>query len=48
MSDKYIDLLEELKNLWDRKVTVIPVLIVGLGTIPKELIKRLEDLKIRG
>ena len=30
------------------KVTVIPIIIWAHGTIPKELIKRLEDLKIRG
>ena len=44
--DKYLDLARELKNLW--KVMVISVVIGALGTIPKGLIKRLEDLEIRG
>ena len=30
------------------KVTVIPIVIGALGTIPKALIKRLDDLEIRG
>ena len=30
------------------KVIVIPIVISALGTIPKELVKGLEDLKIRG
>ena len=29
-------------------VTVMPIVISLLGTIPKGLVKRLEDLKIRG
>ena len=29
------------------KVTVIPIVVGALGTIPKELVKGLEDLKIR-
>ena len=30
------------------KVTMIPIVIGALGTIPKGLIKGLEDLEIRG
>ena len=30
------------------KVTVIPIVIGSLGTVPKELLKGLEDLEIRG
>ena len=30
------------------KVTVIPVVIGALGTIPKGLVKGLKDLEIRG
>ena len=30
------------------KVTIIPIVIGVLGTIPKELIKGLEDLEIKG
>ena len=30
------------------KVTVIPIVIGALGTIPEGLVKRLENLEIRG
>ena len=30
------------------KVMVIPIVIGALGTIPKELVKGLDDLEIRG
>ena len=43
--DKYLVLAKELKRLW--KVTVIPFIIGALGTIPKGLVKGLEDLEIR-
>ena len=46
--DKYLDLARELKKLWDVKVTVIPIIIGTFGTIPKGLVKGLEDLLIRG
>ena len=42
--DKYLDLARKLKNLWNMKVTVIPIVVGALGTIPKELVKGLEDL----
>ena len=35
------------KNHLDMKVTVIPMIIGALGTIPKEMINGLEDLEIR-
>ena len=38
----------EKKKLWNMKVTVIPILIGALGTVTKGLVKRLEDLEIRG
>ena len=44
--DKYQDLPGEQKILWNRKVTVIPIEIGALGTIPKGLIKGQEDLEI--
>ena len=37
--DKYLDLARELKKLWNMKVTFIPVLIGGVFTITKGLIK---------
>ena len=45
--NKYIDLATELKRLRNMKVTVIPVIIGALGTIPKCLVKGQEDVKIR-
>ena len=41
--DKYLDLARELKKLWHMRVTVIPIVISTLGTIPKGLISGLEE-----
>ena len=38
----------ELKKLWKRKEKVIPIVITALDTVTEGLIKRLEDLEIRG
>ena len=38
----------ELKNLWNIRVTGIPIVIDALGTVPKDLIRDLEELKIGG
>ena len=46
--DKYRDLAREQNELLNMKVTVMPILIGELGTIIKGLVKRLEDLEIRG
>ena len=46
--DKYLDLARELKKLWNMKVTIAPIVIGGLGTITKGLLKGLEDLEIGG
>ena len=35
-------------KVWNLKVTVIPVVVGALGTIPKGLVHGLEDLEIRG
>ena len=46
-SDKYLDLTREMKKknkLWNMKVTVIPIVISALGTIPKNLVKGVEEL----
>ena len=40
--DKYLDLASELKNLWNMKVTMIPIVISALGTITKGLVQGLE------
>ena len=46
--DKNLDLARELKNLWNMKVTVIPIMIGAFGTITKGLLKGLEDLEVGG
>ena len=48
--DNYLDLARELKKnqLWNMKVTVIPIVNGALGTVTKGLVKRLVDLEIRG
>ena len=33
--DKYLDLARELKKLWNMKVTVIPIVVIALGIVPK-------------
>ena len=46
--DKFIDLAREMKNLWNMKVTIIPIVIGAFGTVTKELLKGLEDLEVGG
>ena len=46
--DKYLDLVRELKKLWNMKVTMVPIGIGALGTITKGLLKCLEDLEVGG
>ena len=47
--DEYLDLARELKKeQWSKTVTVIPIVIGALATIPKGLLKWLEDLEIKG
>ena len=48
--DKCLDLDRELKKkmLWTMKVTVIPIVICTLRTLPAGMEKRLEELKIKG
>ena len=47
-NDKYLELARESQKLWRMKVTFISILIGALGTVTGELIKRLEDLEIKG
>ena len=44
----YTDLARELKKLWNKKVTVIPIVIGTLDTVTKGLVQGVEDLEIRG
>ena len=37
-----------MKNLWNMKVTIIPIEIGALGTVTKGLVQGLEDLEIGG
>ena len=46
--DKYLDLAGELKELWNMKMTIIPIVISALDTVTKWLMQRLEDLEITG
>ena len=44
---KYLDLDRELKNLWNMKVMVTPVVVVTLGMVPKSIGKRLGGHRIK-
>ena len=46
--DKYLNLVRELKKLWNMQVTIIPIVIGAFGTVTKWLLKRLEDLEVGG
>ena len=46
--EKYKDLARELRKLLKLKLTVLLIVISKLGKIPKDLVKGLENLKIRG
>ena len=43
-----IDLVRELKKLWNMKLTVIPIVFRELGTVPEGLEMQLRKLEIRG
>ena len=45
---KYLDLVRELKKLWNMKLTIIPNVIGAFGTVTKGLSKGLEDLAVYG
>ena len=46
--DKCLDLARELRELWNMKVTIIPIVIGVFGTVTKGLLKGLEDLDVGG
>ena len=47
--DKYRNPARELKQkLWNKKVTIIPIVIGAFGTVTKGLFKGLEDLEVGG
>ena len=45
-NNKYLDLIRELKKLWNINVTSIPFVIGAFGTITKWSLKSLEDLGV--
>ena len=44
--EKYFELAKELRKLWNMKLTVIPVIIGALRTVPKGMERRLKELEI--
>ena len=44
-TDKYLDRARELKKLWNIKVTIIPIVVGAIGTVPKYLKKRLGNCR---
>ena len=46
--DKYLDFGREWKKLWNMKVRFIPIVVGALDTVIKGLVKRLENLEIKG
>ena len=46
--DKYLDLARELKKLWNKKVTVIPIIVRVIETVSKNQEKRLDKLENEG
>ena len=46
--DKYLDLVMELKKLWDMQVTIIPIAIGAFGTVTKGILNGLEDFEVGG
>ncbi len=44
---KYLDLVRELRKLWNMTVTVIPIVIDALGTVPKDLENGIEEVETR-
>ena len=46
--DRYLNFARELKKQWNMKVMMIPIVVGALRTIPKGLVKGLENLEIRG
>ena len=43
---KNLDLVIELKNLWNMKVTIVSIVIGAFGTVTKGLLKGRENLEV--
>ena len=46
--DKFLELARNLRELWNMKVTVIPIVIGALGMVLEGLARGLEELEIGG
>ena len=46
--DKYLDLAQALKKLWNKRVTIIPIVIGAFATVTRGLLKGLDDLEVGG
>ena len=46
--DKNLDLARELKKLWNKKMTIVAIVVCAFGTVTKGLLKGLEDLEFGG
>ena len=46
--DKYLNLVRELKKLWNMKVTIILIVICTFGKVTKGLLKGLKELEVGG
>ena len=46
--DKYLDLVRELKKLWNMMVTIVTIVSGAFGTLKKGLLKGLMDLEVGG
>ena len=44
--EKYQDIVREVQKLWNMRTKFIRIIIGALGTTPKKLSKRLDDLGI--
>ena len=48
ITEKYLNLVRELKKLWNTKVTMMLIVVGELGRVSNCLQKELEKLEIRG
>ena len=46
--DKYLNLVTKRKNLWNTKVTIIPIVDGALRTVAKCLERKMDDLEMKG
>ena len=46
--DKYLEINRELRNLWNMRLKMIPIVIDALGTVNKCSLRELDELEIGG